>query len=168
MNGHWNSSSGRRINTPKGTSMTEYKHPLDKWIEENLIETTTGLKELQLRWTKKTMDTRRKLGSLRHKINVARRLSKFDELGDKYYIVDSLVKKVQVDEVSGQAYPHIPDGISMTMLSPKGVEWCNAVLDELKDLEKTQREEGNLLDTWLNLDTTWLNEYMEQFDKENP
>lgn len=141
---------------PKGTSMKEYTHDIDKWIEENLIETTTGRKELQLRWTKKTMDTRRKLGSLRHKINVAKHLSKFDEFGDKYYIVDFLVKKVQVDEVSDN--PYSPYGLSMTMLSPKGVEWCNAVLNELKDLEKIQEEEGNLLDAW-------LDQYMEQFDK---
>lgn len=107
-------------------------HPNDKELRHYIMTTSADMND-QKEWTEKTIRTREKLRKLQNQIflslpNYHGKLSPID-------IVSYMVDSVKVSEFLGK--------IIVTMLSPKGVEWCNAILNELKDLEHDESIYGS-------------------------
>jgi GTP cyclohydrolase III len=76
----------------------------------------------QKEWTEKTIRTREKLEKLQERIwkdlpNYHGKLSPME-------IVSYMVDSVKVSEILGK--------ITVTMLSPKGVEWCNEMWEKVE------------------------------------
>lgn len=104
----------------------EYKngaHPNDKELRPYVMTIETHIDE-QKEWTEKTIRTREKLEKLQERIcgdlpNYHGKLSPME-------IVSYMVDSVKVSEI-----PADPYRIMVTMLSPKGIDWCNGMWEDL-------------------------------------
>lgn len=98
-------------------------HPNDKELRPYTMTTEAYLYE-QKEWTEKTIRTREKLEKLQERI--------WKDLPNYYgeispmEIVSYMVDSVKVSEFPGYGYR-----IGVTMLSPKGIDWCNEMWEKL-------------------------------------
>ena len=98
-------------------------HPNDKELRPYTMTIDTHI-DKQKEWTEKTIRTREKLEKLQERI--------WKDLPNYYgeispmEIVSYLIDSVKVSEFPGYGYK-----IGVTMLSPKGIDWCNEMWEEL-------------------------------------
>ena len=98
-------------------------HPNDKELR-SYIMSIDAFVDTQKEWTEKTIRTRKKLEKLQERI--WKDLPNYDGEISPMEIVSYMIDSVKVSEFFGHR-------IGVTMLSPKGIDWCNEMWEKLDE-----------------------------------